>query len=521
MTTEPDSRTLPDPAQSRAVLIGVSKYNKLPPLSSVSNNLGTLAGILRDPGVWGLPEEHCHVIANPTTAARLIEPIKTSAEEAVDTLLVYYAGHGLTDRAGDLQLTISESDADNAYSQLPYQWVRDPIRESPARRRIVILDCCYSGRAANNPMGDDAPYAAQAEVEGSFILTATPENRAALAPSNQKYTAFTHELVAVLSEGLMGADALLSLNEIFNHVKTKLRANSLPPPQASDRNNLGAQTSFRNKAFIPGRVRQGLSPERRNAESQAAARQVRTVCIRASAAFLRRERLLAHDSLYVDRPIDREIESVIDALSPTNLRRVRRVAKAKRGKTKDGSVARIEPPQIMVLSDEPGSGKTMLAVQLSRLNEMCAAVLRHAGDSVATDLRQVIQELGPNFGIDLLVQARMPIVFVVDGLDQADHASDQKQIIELFKVIGDLNRHAQVQGMLAFPIAVLLTVREIEWDRWFTVLEGRNIVDFRGAIPQFDSVQLGVALEKYASTYDYGLDGDLPPGALKNSWQFR
>lgn len=514
MNADPAAHALPDPAHSRAVLIGGSKYSKLPALSSVNNNLGALAAILRDPGVWGLPKKHCSVVANPVSAGQLVEPIRTAAEQATDTLLVYYAGHGLTDRVGNLQLTVSSSDADIPYSQVSYQWVRDPIRESPARRRIIILDCCYSGRAANEVMGDEAPYAAQADIDGSFILTATPENREALAPANQKYTAFTHELVAVLGEGLSNGNRLLSLNEIFSHVKANLRASSLPPPQARDRNNLGAQTSFRNKAFVQGEARRGLSPERRDAESQEAIRHVQTACVRASADFLRRERLPAHDGLYVHRPVDDRIEKVIRELSPINLRRVKRFAKAKRGEAAGEATARVAPPQVMVLSDEPGSGKTMLAVQLSRLTETCGAVLRRATDPVADDLRAVTRELGPDLGLSALGRARVPLVLVVDGLDQGDHARDQKQIIELFKVVGDLNKRARAAGMLAFPLAVLFTVRESEWDRWFTVLEGRNAVELRRVISQFTDKQLDVALGKYATAYTYELRGEIPADAL-------
>jgi hypothetical protein len=503
----------PDPEESRAVLIGSSTYTALPPLASVRNNLGGLAASLRDPGVWGLREDRCDVVANPPSATQLIEPIIAAAEDAADTLLVYYAGHGLTDRSGDLYLTVADSKANAQYTQVPYQWVRDPIRESPARRRIVILDCCYSGRAANEMMGGDTPYAAQADVDGSFILTATPENREALAPANQQYTAFTQELIAVLSEGLIGGDELLNLNDIFRHVAARLKSSSRPTPQARDRNNLGSYTSFRNKAFVAGAARIDNSPEVRDAESQRAMRRLRTVCLRASADFLRREALREHDQLYVPREIDAAIHAVIGRLGPVNLRRVHRLAKRRSGEVGSEFVVRAPPPQIIVVSDDPGTGKSMLGVQLTRPNAPCAAVVRPATASVADDLRDVLAELGPDGGLMQLLLARVPLVYVIDGLDKADHSTDQKHIIDLFKLIGRLNDDAWSQGMRAFPIAVLFNLRDNDWDRWFTLLEGRDTVIFRRRISRFTPGQLNAALGRYSRSYDYTLAGDLPPSA--------
>jgi Caspase domain len=503
---------LPDPSRSRAILVGGSKYTRLPALSSVQNNVGALARILRDPDVWGLPEDNCDVVLDPKRAEQLVEPIQAAAAKATDTLLVYYAGHGLTDRAGDLSLTVTESDAASPYSQVPYQWVRDPIRESQADRRIVILDCCYSGRAAGDGMGDDSAYAAQAVVDGSFILTATPANREAQAPANQRYTAFTHELVTLLGEGLAHGGPMLTLSEIFNHLKARLRASSRPQPQANDRNNLGAQTCFRNKAFVPGRVSSPPSTEPPDAKADAAGRRVRTACLRASAPFLRSERLPAHGNLYVRRPIDAEIEAAIDPLLPINLRRRKRVRKGKAGAGE--AVARVPPPQTIVLSDGPGTGKTMLAVELSRSPGKCAVVLQRAGDPLVETLERVLGQLGPGQGLELLERARLPILIAIDGLDRADHGRDQKQIIDLFRAIERLNAEAKQKGFLAFPIATLFTVRESEWDRWFTVFEGRGVIELRRRMPRFNSAQLLGALRNYSTVYEYELDGQPSSEAL-------
>ncbi|WP_372669521.1 caspase family protein [Amycolatopsis kentuckyensis] len=505
---------LPDPKRSRVVLAGSSRYRDpgLPDLDSVRNNLSGLARVLHDPEVWGVAPEHCKIVLDPAEPGDLIDPVSAAAEEATDMLLVYYAGHGLTNRAGDLYLTVAKSVPGKPYLQVRYDDVREPIVESPATRRIIILDCCYSGRAAEKTLGGDSPYAAQAEVDGSFVLTATPANRLAQAPADQDYTAFTHEIIEVLKEGLVDGPQLISLNDLYNNVRARLRTRARPQPQARDRNNLGAQTSFRNKAFRPDAVRRDLSAEERDAESQAALERVRTACSRASADFLRRERLRDHDRLYVRRPVDRDIESAIGALAPANLRHTRRASKALSG----GLVDRVAPPQLIVLSDAPGAGKTMLAVQLSRSATRFGAVLRRAGGPVADDLRSFLDAFGPDHGLAELVAARVPLVYVVDGLERADHVADQKQVIDLFRFVDrKLNRHARRHGLLAFPISVLLTIRENDWDRWFTVLEGRSMVPFRRTIPEFTPAELDTAITRYTAAYDYRLTGAVPAGARR------
>ncbi|MDQ0913520.1 hypothetical protein QFZ32_009250 [Streptomyces canus] len=58
-------RLLPDPARSRAVLIGMDTYVHLEALPAVRNNVARLAELLMDRGLWGLPPEHCVVLNNP------------------------------------------------------------------------------------------------------------------------------------------------------------------------------------------------------------------------------------------------------------------------------------------------------------------------------------------------------------------------------------------------------------------------------------------------------------------------
>ncbi len=180
----------------------------------------------------------------------MLNPVRNAADKATDTLLLYYAGHGLVDpRGGRLHLTLVASDPKRIYTAVPYGHIRDALLDSRAARRLVILDCCYSGRALGTMADPITALVDEASVEGSYILAATPENEAALAPPGETYTAFTAELLDLFHRGIPGRGELLELDTIYNHVRAIMLSKGRPLPQKRDRNTAGQLTLIRNRAY--------------------------------------------------------------------------------------------------------------------------------------------------------------------------------------------------------------------------------------------------------------------------------
>lgn len=241
-------RGLPDGVASRAVLVGVAQYEHLEALPAVADNLPALATALTGGESWGLAPENCLVVAEPANLQAMLEPVEQAAEAARDTLLVYFAGHGLTDDRGDLFLGLPGSRPGLGHTGVPYSMLRSTILAGRAQRHVIVLDCCFSGRALGVMSGSMAD---QAQIDGSYLLAAAPETGVALAPPGERYTAFTAELLRVLETGIEGGGPWLDLESVYRHLRVVLGAKGRPVPQKRDRNTAGSLLLGRNRAYAP------------------------------------------------------------------------------------------------------------------------------------------------------------------------------------------------------------------------------------------------------------------------------
>ncbi|MFI1840110.1 caspase, EACC1-associated type [Streptomyces olivaceoviridis] len=246
---------LPDPGSSQALLIGVHTYDGMENLPAVERNLTGLQQTLTDRDVWGLPPSHCMVLSQPSSTQAVLDNLGRVAANATDTLVVYYAGHGLTDPVSDeLYLGLPGSDPERTYSALPYDWVRRAMLDPRvrARRKVMILDCCYSGRALLGGMNAATEVTSQvadhALIEGTCLLVASSATRKALSPPGEQYTAFTGELITLLTEGVSGGPPLLDMDTVYRQLYIALAARGRPLPQQRNRNTGGLVALARNRA---------------------------------------------------------------------------------------------------------------------------------------------------------------------------------------------------------------------------------------------------------------------------------
>ncbi|MEV6300148.1 caspase family protein [Actinoplanes sp. NPDC051861] len=224
---------LPDPRRTWLLLTGTaaaSADESLPGLPAVSGNLGSLLEALTSAGEHAILPEHAVVVRDPGDPADLEEALLDLAERDADTILFYFAGHGLVDDVGDLFLATTKSSSQRpGLRSLSYEVVRRTLAHARAGNRLVVLDCCYSGRAISAMGG--AVSGGDVEVAGSYTLTSTSANRTAHAPAGEPYTAFTGALLDVLRNGEPGGPELLDMMTIYKGVTRRLRAAGRPRPE--------------------------------------------------------------------------------------------------------------------------------------------------------------------------------------------------------------------------------------------------------------------------------------------------
>ncbi|MER5931370.1 caspase family protein [Streptomyces sp. NPDC002054] len=217
---------LADPAASRAVLAGVWNYEHLVPLPAVARNVAGLTDALADPRIWGLPRKHITVVEPGDVQGSFIRTIGTAAQEATDTLLVYFAGHGIPDDFSDeLYLGLPGTVRDELDTALRYEFISRRLRPGAAKARhvVVILDCCFSGLAVNAKMSPGQRLADLAAISSRTVFTASAETKVAMAPVGAAYTAFTGVLLDLLDDGIPGEPELLSMQALHNHAYARLR----------------------------------------------------------------------------------------------------------------------------------------------------------------------------------------------------------------------------------------------------------------------------------------------------------
>ncbi|KUF13398.1 caspase, EACC1-associated type [Streptomyces silvensis] len=249
----PLSGPLSDPRKSRVVLVGVHTYAHQEQLPSVSRNVQALAELFQAPLTWGVPSEQCTVVEQPDDPGVVLDALEDAAAVAEDTLVFYYAGHGLVDPyTEELYLSLPDSRPGRSHTALRYEYVRRIIatHSYPARRKLIILDCCWSGRALIGTMGGQSQLADQVVVEGSCLLTASSETAKALAPPDEEFTAFTGELVSVVRDGVEGAPEFLDMNSLYAEIHTRLVVKSRPLPQIRNRNTASLICIARNRAHL-------------------------------------------------------------------------------------------------------------------------------------------------------------------------------------------------------------------------------------------------------------------------------
>lgn len=220
------------------------------------------------------------------------------------------------------------------------------------------------------------------------------------------------------------------------------------------------------------------------------------ICKKNSATFLRRHKSRFHDNLYIARDIDNIIDSYAKEVKPSSIKK-----------------AKEQPKQICLLRDYSGSGKTTLSLEITnKSNNFFGTGLTANESDIDVKISDFFSSLGQKFGVNELVSVNKPIVFVIDSLDEANYDlhRKKKEILSILKFIDDdLNKIAESNGLLGFPVLFVFTIREDYWRDWESLFEGRKKYDINKRISSFTSNEFPKAMENYSQCYSYRIVNDI------------
>lgn len=226
----------PAPGRVYALVVGINNYRsypEIPPLPGLNyaesdarkfakalGNITRLRLLLDDEATKNALE------AELRDLARRLGP--------ADTLIVYYAGHGLPNREGQASLIPSDSRITDEETWLPLERLQAIVRQySQGQGRLVlILDACFSGQSQAGSRSFTPPGEYQlAEVprveEQNTLLASSSETQPSWEDEEVGGGVFTAFLLEAMSgKGDVNSDGYVTLQEAFQYLAGKVEGYS-------------------------------------------------------------------------------------------------------------------------------------------------------------------------------------------------------------------------------------------------------------------------------------------------------
>lgn len=287
---------LQEAGESRAIVMGTWEYTDPglgPDLPAVKNSFERFQNLVTGP-LCRWPMASVTTVVNEPNPGRVPDLLMTTFAAATDVALFYYVGHGLVSDDQDPQLCLGLTGTmRERYRTVPtslgYAAVRHALLRSPARTKIVILDCCNSSLALPSTLGGTAApvidavpdqFLDETEVKRTYVLVAAARKNAyyeTTPVASSPQTFFTKYLADIVERGIADAPPELTMELLFRRLHASLRADGHSQPAA--RGDAGGDYPFCLNAALgaPPRSRAEPWPQRAPASRTHPVVQRRTV----------------------------------------------------------------------------------------------------------------------------------------------------------------------------------------------------------------------------------------------------
>ncbi|MFB3922953.1 MAG: tetratricopeptide repeat protein [Terriglobia bacterium] len=222
--------------KKHALLVASSEYEDphFRRLEAPEKDVKALARVLGDQALGAFHD--VKILLNEPRDALLLQIEEFFAErERDDLLLLYFSGHGIKDEDGRLYYAAQNTLHKRLVSTaVPAYQVNDLIGKSRSRRKILLLDCCYSGAFSKAFLakGDDAVGVMEEFRQGQGLVTLTASDAFQYSFEEEQggaggvHSIFTRALIEGIETGQADEDGdqLISLDELYHYVYEQVRS---------------------------------------------------------------------------------------------------------------------------------------------------------------------------------------------------------------------------------------------------------------------------------------------------------
>ena len=174
----------------KALVIGINEYPYPNKLRGCVNDAQCISKLLSTNGNFSRNFDVKLLLDSDATKKNIFENIKNLYQNNDFVSLLYFSGHGYDNRDDGSLITVD-------LEKIKFKEIMEMIDSANTKYNVIILDCCFSGKMANDTcIGDKTVLS-----ENTVILTACRSNEAAVDNGLINHGTFTNLLIAALEGG--------------------------------------------------------------------------------------------------------------------------------------------------------------------------------------------------------------------------------------------------------------------------------------------------------------------------------
>jgi uncharacterized caspase-like protein len=217
----------------RALIVATGTYGdaKLRQLRAPAADAERLADVLRNPAIGDFDVDVALDQDEGPLRRRIARFFADSGRD--DVLLLHISAHGVKDAQGGLYLAASDTELDLLdATAVSAMWLDEQISRSRSRRKLLLLDCCFSGRFPFNATaraGGSVDVQERFQGRGRAVITASTAMEYAYEGDQLSGQGQPSYFTAALVEGLETGEAdrdqdqWISVDELYDYVYDRVK----------------------------------------------------------------------------------------------------------------------------------------------------------------------------------------------------------------------------------------------------------------------------------------------------------